>query len=249
VRNEELTDADYAPGPSKSRTRLTAGWVLGIAVFLCVFLTAIPAIQKAREAANRAQTANNLRLIGQAMQQYLSIHGSFPPASVYGHDGKPLYSWRVLLLPYLKQEKLYEQFRLDEPWDSPHNIRLLSQMPRVYRHPGDPAGESSHTVYQAIVGKGAAFEGSRGLERRDFTDGISRTILVAEAAQAVPWSKPADLIYSPDGPLPRFGERSSDGFSALFADGSYQMIPRETREPILRALLTRNGGESFRPGI
>jgi prepilin-type processing-associated H-X9-DG protein len=199
----------------------------------------LPAVQKVRDAASRAQSTNNLKLIGLAMHNYHSAQGSFPPAVVCNRDGKPLYSWRVLLLPYLQHDNLYKQFRLDEPWDGPNNVRLLSQMPTVYQYPADAAGDNSSTAYQAIVGKGAAFEGIQGVRLTDFTNGTSNTILVVESAVAVPWTKPDDLTYAPDRPLPQFSERVSGGFNALFADGSVRMIPIETKEPILRTLITR----------
>jgi hypothetical protein len=135
-----------------------------------------------RNAVNRMQSQNNLKQIGMAMHNYHSTHRSFPPAVVYNRDGKPLYSWRVLLLPYLEHDVLYKQFRLDEPWDGPNNIQLLSQMPEVYQHLSDAAGKNSSTAYQVIVGKGAAFEGTQGLRLKDFTDGTSNTILIVEAA-------------------------------------------------------------------
>ena len=55
------------------------------------------------------------------MNNYEAQHGCFPPAYSVDKDGRPLHSWRVLLLPYLDEEELYKQLRLDEPWDSPHN--------------------------------------------------------------------------------------------------------------------------------
>ena len=71
------------------------------------------------------------------MHNYDSTHGSLPPHAIYGKDGKPLLSWRVLILPYIEEQALYEQFHLDEPWDSPHNEPLLRQIPRCYRSPLD----------------------------------------------------------------------------------------------------------------
>jgi prepilin-type processing-associated H-X9-DG protein len=220
--------------------------ISGMIVPLLVGLL-LPAMQKIRDAAVKQQTVNNLRMIGLAMHQYHQTQGSFPPAAVHDDAGKPLYSWRVLLLPYLEQESLYKQFKLDEPWDSPNNLRLLAQMPRVYRHPRDAAGNDSSTVYQALVGKGAAFEGVQGLHLKDFTDGASNTILLAEAAQAVPWTKPDDLAYAPDKPLPLFND-STGSFNALFADGSARTVPAHTKEWILRAMITRNGAEVLPAG-
>ena len=103
-------------------------------VFVPVMLALLlPAVQAAREAARRAQCTNNLKQIGLAMHNYASANGAFPPAAIYDANGKPLLSWRVLILPYLEQDSLYKQFHLAEPWDSPHNKRtLLAQVPPLF---------------------------------------------------------------------------------------------------------------------
>src|SRR5439155_1388856 len=119
----------------------------------------------------------------------------FPAAAVYDKDGKAILSWRVLILPYIEQDRLYRKFRLNEPWDSPHNKKLLEMMPKTYAAPNAKGDPPYTTHYQVFVGPGAGFEGKRGLRIGDFTDGTSNTILVAEAARAVPWTKPEDLPY------------------------------------------------------
>src|SRR5947209_4748780 len=118
------------------------------------------------------------------MHNYHDTHGQLPPAVVYGADGTPLYSWRVLILPYIEQQELYQQFHLDEPWDSPHNRALLPLMPRTYAAPGRKARllPPYHTVIHVFVGQGAAFEGREGLRLPgDFPDGTSNTLLFVEA--------------------------------------------------------------------
>jgi hypothetical protein len=170
-----------------------------------------------------------------------------PPAVVYGKDGRPLYSWRVLVLPYIEYQELYDSFKLDEPWDSPNNLPLLEQMPKIFESHGKPAPEPYTTYYQVFVGPGAAFEGKDGLPLADFTDGTSNTLFIVEAAEAVPWSKPADLAFAPDRPLPELGGLFADGFNAAFADGSVHFFPKEVSEDKLRALITRNGGERVYP--
>ena len=163
-----------------------------------------------------------------------------------GADGTPLLSWRVLLLPYIEQQDLFDEFRLDEPWDSEHNIRLLPRMPATY---APPPGKRSkvppyHTVHHVFVGPGTPFEGCKGIQLRgDFPDGTSDTFLIVEAGPPVPWTKPDDLPYDPDGPLPDLRPLFKDGFRAGLCDGSVRFIPRETSEATLRAAITRNGGE------
>src|SRR5262245_6014980 len=120
------------------------------------------------------------------MLLYAERHGGrLPPAILYDEQGRPLHSWRVLILPYLEEEALYHQFRLDEPWDSPHNLALLPWMPKVYGVPNDvpvDLGAEPHTTFcQVFVGKWTAFEGTQGLScPKDFPDGTSNTALLAE---------------------------------------------------------------------
>ena len=76
------------------------------------------------------------------MHNYHDTYGTFPPAATTDGADKPLLSWRVAILPFLEQQPLYEQFHLDEPWDSPHNKTLIEQMPQVYAIPGSPTKET-----------------------------------------------------------------------------------------------------------
>lgn len=95
----------------------------------------IDAIAQAREAARRSTCKNNLKMIGLAMHNHHSVHGQFPAAASMSTDGKPLLSWRVQLLPFLNAASLYNEFKLDEPWDSAHNKKLIAQMPAVFACP------------------------------------------------------------------------------------------------------------------
>jgi hypothetical protein len=205
-------------------------------------------------------SATSLRCIGLAMGSYHEAFGHLPPAAILGKDGKPLYSWRVALLQFIEQDQLYREFRLDEPWDGPHNKALLGRMPWFYeparRGGDDPPGL---TRYQVIVGPGTAFE-RPGLSWADFPDGRANTFLVVEAGEPVPWTKPADLAYDPEGPLPPLGgvfttatgawlrgPRRVGGFVACFADASTGFVRQDTDEAALRAFITRNGGEEAKP--
>ncbi len=184
------------------------------------------------------------------MLNYNGTHGHMPPAVVYGKYGQPLYSWRVLLLPYLEQQELYQQFHLDEPWDSPHNLLLLDRMPMTY---APPPGKKSrippyHTVLHVFVGEGAAFEDKKELKiPEDFPDGTSNTILIVEAGLPVQWTKPEEISYNPDAPLPRLQSLFHDIIRIAHADGSVHYVRKDISEGTLRSAITRNGGEEIGP--
>lgn len=183
------------------------------------------------------------------MGNYQDTHGRLPPAVVYGKYGQPLYSWRVLLLPYLEEQELHSQFHLDEPWDSPHNLPLLERMPSTY---APPPGKKSrmpayHTVCHVFVGKGTPFEEGREVKyNKDcFPDGTSNTILIVEAGPPVPWTKPEEIPYDPDAPLPRLDPLFPDLIRIAFADGHVQYVRKDINKSALHAAITRNGGEEL----
>jgi hypothetical protein len=191
----------------------------------------------------RFQCANQLRQIAIAMHNYQKDHGHLPPAVVCSKEGRPLYSWRVLLLPYLGQEKLYRQFNLNERWDSEQNQKLLDKMPPVLRRPEIDPKDKTRTCFQVFDGPGAAFEAGKTFRVADFTDGTANTILVVEAGEAVPWTKPADLPFQPQGPLPKLGGHFEKGFYVAMADGAVHFVNQKVPEKTIRAAITRSGHE------
>jgi RNA polymerase sigma factor (sigma-70 family) len=229
---------------------------------------------KADDHEARTRSIDNLKSMGLAMHGFNGLNVRFPAAAIR-KDGKPLLSWRVALLPYLDQAELYNKFHLDEPWDSPHNQALLIEMPAVYAPVVSKKEDPKHsTYYQVFVGPGAMFEGDQGTRIQDITDGTSNTIMIVEAARPVPWTKPEDLPFDPKKPLPELGGLFEDGFHVALVDGSAFFLSRtiKARNPsvpikrsptpsapapspqLLRALITRNGGEvitsdQFRPAI
>ncbi len=203
----------------------------------------LPAIQASREAARRMSGANNLKQIGLALHNYHDAFKKFPPRYSVDAQGKPLLSWRVHLLPFLDQQALYEKFHLDEPWNSPHNSKLITEMPSVYLMPGGTG--NGKTNYLAFDADGGGWEDAQQLRLRDFLDGTSNTILVAEANRSaeVFWTNPTDLAF--DGNAPKNGLSSArpGGFNVLFCDGSVRFLNDNINEAILKGLVTRNGGE------
>ena len=211
----------------------------------------LPAVQASREAARRAQSTNNLKQIGLAMHNHASATNHLPPQAVRDKDGKPLLSWRVVILPFLEQGALFNEFHMDEPWDSEHNKALLERMPSVYAVPGAKA-KPGMTFYQGFAGKGTIFDPGKpdGVGFADVTDGTSNTIAVIEAREAVPWTKPDDIPFEADARpeeagalLKQLGSHFRGGFNALITDGSVRFIRESIAPTVLRALITRDGGE------
>jgi hypothetical protein len=257
-------DRTSAAGPVQGwRPRWTAA-LLGVIVLM--FVAGISAVGVTHQTAwlatspeptfevspvDRILVSNQLHELSHAMLKYAEAHKlTLPPHARCGPEGEPLLSWRVLLLPYFDEEKLFKEFHLDEPWDSPHNLRLLPRMPRVYAPVSKRGNPKEHATYfQVFVGHRAAFEGRDGVPcPGGFSDGPGNTILIVEAAQAVPWTKPADLAYFPDAPLPPLGAVSPTFFVAAMADGSVRNhLKKGLSDATLRAAITRNGGETLGP--
>jgi prepilin-type processing-associated H-X9-DG protein len=199
------------------------------------------AIKSSRASAKRVQSINNLKQIMLAMHNYHSAHDTFPPPAIKSKEGKPLLSWRVAILPYIEQQGLYEQFHLDEPWDSEHNKALIDKIPPIYRAPSAKTKATS-SCYYALTGPDAIFK-EDGTKIQEITDGTSNTIAVVEADRDIPWTKPEDIPYDADKDLPKLGGISEGGFNVGFADGSVRFLKKDIDEQTLRALITRAGGE------
>jgi WD40 repeat protein len=197
-------------------------------------------------ASDRERTIRNLRMVVKAIQQYATDKHVLPPAAVTSVDGKPLLSWRVALLPYLGETKLFSEFHLNESWDSPHNRSLLDKMPACFKTRQSDGLGPSMTYVQAFVGPEAVFDGQDGLPVEKITDGTVSTVIAAEAAEGVPWTKPADLAFSANENVPSPAALRSGRVSLLFADGVVLTVDRDRlKSQDLRALITRAGGETI----
>src|SRR5262249_15968280 len=142
----------------------------------------LEATQKVQGAAQTVQSSNNLKQMTLACHNWHDTYGHWPQPALYGKDGKPLLSWRVALLPYMEQDQLFKQFKLDEPWDSEHNKKLLPLMPKIYVIQG-AAAAPGHTFYQVFTGPETAFplDATKKLRLQKFLDGTSNTLAIVEA--------------------------------------------------------------------
>ncbi len=202
-----------------------------------------PAVKKPRARQRTDRSTENLKRIALAMHNYHNDKKRFPPAVVIGPDGKTPHSWRVALLPYLGLRvagDLYQGYKLDEPWDSEHNKKLIEKMPGVYGNAG-----AKNTAYFVFTGPGTAFGGKQGIRMHDIIDGTSNTVMVVEAKRDIPWTKPEDIPYDPNEPVPRLGGYNPNWISAALFDGSALRIPAKgIADQLWRAAITYDGKET-----
>jgi hypothetical protein len=218
---------------------------------LCVTIVLVGAgliwwqLYERRSAAYADRCRANLSRISQALHAYHNQYGMFPPAYFAGPEGQPAHSWRVLLLPFLGEQNLYEQYRFDEPWDGPHNRSLLDKMPDVYACPAATRNRTSTTNYRAVVGRATAWPEKHSARLEDIRDDIAETIHVVESANpTIAWLEPRDVIawharY-------RYGMSSAHGrareFFVVMVDGTTRLITRDLSRDNFRSLLSIDGG-------
>ena len=203
-----------------------------------------------RPGRSRSACKANLEQIAQALHQYHDTHGSFPPAYVLGEDGQRWHSWRVLVLPQLGHEKLYQQYHFDEPWNGPRNRLLLDKMPPIFRCPTVNAKEL--TNYVAVVGPQTVWPEQYACKISDLIDGANETIQLVELPKSdIAWLEPRDLTFAETkGQLPATPAECShdEGFHVALPNGSVKFVYAQLYHEVWRTLLTRNNGGFF-PGV
>jgi len=248
-----------APAPQRRPLNLTladlllAGLVVAVAGGLILLL--LPPVQTdVGRPASRTQCKNNLKQLALALHNYHDDYGSFPPAYIADKNGRPMHSWRVLLLPYLEYRPLYNEYRFDEPWNGPHNRELAAKVPSIYRCPKDdePAGNTS---YCAVVGPKTVFPGAATVRISDILDGTANAILLVEAAESgINWLEPRDVTYeealrginAKDRIAVGISSHHEGGAQIALADGSVRFLPNDTPLDQIRLLLERNDGQELR---
>ena len=204
-----------------------------------------------------ALSLNKLRQVTLSIINYESGRRAFPPAYKTDDTGKPIHSWRVLMLPNLEEAALYATYDFDEPWDGPNNIKLLDQMPPIFACSKRDA-PANLTPYKLVVGKGTPFEEGKPLSNADVQDGASNTFAVIEdMGNPVPWTKPEDLTI--EQAITLLGGRGAGnvahvenytfstreyGPSVSLLDGSTHMLGPRRDPDTIRDFCTRNDGRT-----
>ena len=197
----------------------------------------------------RQACIGNLQTIGRALQQYRDAYGSFPPAYVADAQGRPMHSWRVLILPQLEREDLYERYDFTQPWNSAHNLKLATEMPLLFACPLNRRKNRTNTEYVAAVGPHYAFAPSGAPQQPDqIADGATGTIMIMEwVGSGICWLEPRDGPPFDQGepalpPLPKH-----ETITVQFTDGHIDSLPATTTPAQFKALLTIAGGEAVEP--
>jgi hypothetical protein len=216
---------------------------LGIVVLLIALL--LPISRSAPEAKRRNTCLNNLKRIALALHNYHDVYQTFPPLYTVDTDGKPLHSWRTLILPYLEEGELYEKVDLSKPWDDPANAKVFKTGVSVYRCPKSEI-EPNETPYLAIVAPDGIFQPNEPRPLSDVTDTTSNTIMLVEVPtdQSVPWMSPQDAneeLFMAIGPNSNLSHAA--GFMVALADGSVRFMDAELPPDKRRALITIAGGD------
>lgn len=194
----------------------------------------------------RTESMAKLRMIGIALALYQETYKRFPAAVVLGPDGKTPHSWRVEILPFFeaKGQQLYDRYRFDEPWDSENNLKVMKDGADLFSVPSnDP---SSNCDYFALVGPGSVFfPADVPTKIREIVDGTSNTIAVVEAKRDIPWTKPEDIEFEADKPLPKLGGFFEGGYNAVFPSGAVRFLPADLKDATLLKLITKAGREPW----
>lgn len=239
---------------------MVIGGLLSVGVLgLVVWSILQPAFAAARDAARSSACESNLLVIGAAIEEYYREHGSYPPAVVYDDNGKPMHSWRVLILPYL-EPNVADLYDMEKPWDHADNMKLIREMPHVYRCPADGKAIQGETSYLAVVGPNTILNNansnptkrSREGEGPRLRDNPAETMVILDAAGCgVNWLEPKDIpiaalragLNSSNPAAP--GSGHSHGVNVLMADESVLRLPETVSSDDLRAMATIDGGNEY----
>ncbi len=256
-------DPVFDPDKKSSGTKVGMVMAMVLAVTLVVvgllgvaFLAARPVINQIASSTQQSACEGNLAQIATALELYHDTHGVYPPPYFADENGKPIHSWRVMILPQLGYKWLYDRYDFNQPWDSPQNLMIISQMPSVFGCPLDTNGVASfETSYMVVVGQGPMFPPHGTVSNSQISDGLAGTAMLVEVAESqVGWTEPKDLDartmtfeVNGGGYGDEISSLHSGGAVYITADGKTHFLPDNTPPDFVEALITIRGGEQITP--
>jgi prepilin-type N-terminal cleavage/methylation domain-containing protein/prepilin-type processing-associated H-X9-DG protein len=243
----QFNDAIPEPSTGRGFTLVELLVVVGVIALLIALL--LPAVRSGGSAARRSQCVNNLKQIALALHNYELAHKCLPPAYTVDAQGKPLHSWRTLILPYLEQEQLYRTIDLAKPWNDPANARARETPLGIFRCP-EVRDPKNTTTYVAIVGSDVCFLPTEGRRLDEITDSHGSTLMVIEAGEenAIPWMAPMDANESLVMSLgPETKLHHAGGMNAALLDGSVRFLKATVSARVRRALMSISGNDDPHP--
>jgi prepilin-type processing-associated H-X9-DG protein len=242
-------DPEFSGAISKPRPRLGSRLVevlVVLSIIAVLIALLLPAVRSgAGPAARRFHCMGNLKQIALALHNYESVHNALPPAYTVDATGRPLHSWRTLILPYLEQEPLYRTIDLSKPWNDPANAKALRTSLPVFRCP-EATGPPNTTTYLAIVAPNGCLMPEAPRRLAEITDGTASTLMVIEAGEesAVPWMAPVDadeFLVMSLGSTTKL--HHAGGTNAGFVDGSVRFMKASIPADVRRAVISISGND------
>lgn len=245
LQQSEVEDGDS--GPQHPVTPF--GWMLrvllGVIVLWVIGYLLFPPLSSPQWFRARTYTSNNLKQIGLALYNYHDTYGTFPPAVIPDEEGKPMHSWRVLILPFIEEEDLYQQYNFDKPWDDPENLKLVERIPEVYALPY-PAEDQPEglTTYLAISAKGTVLGTTEASRLEDIAQ---PTVMAIDAEHhPIPWTQPIDIAPEQVHVDPeRIIGLSKEGTHLLMSDGSVRFVENKPPRADVRRRFYVDGGSKI----
>jgi hypothetical protein len=242
-----------------------AGWWIAASVALillgCLLFAMVrlggSTMNRLSTSRERTTSIRNLERIAEALNSYAADNGTYPPPATRDRNNAKLHSWRVLILPYLGEEDLYNKFDLNLPWDHRANMAVArSEIPLAYQHPNRGVSSAYYeSGYYLITGQGTLFPNTGPLGPDQVSDNLSQTILVTEGTPLVPsgmWTEPVDLdfanIQGKLGTKPGIepGGLLEDGVAFATVDARGHFVSNVMEPMTFRSLVTCRGGERMR---
>ncbi|MCC6512216.1 MAG: DUF1559 domain-containing protein, partial [Pirellulaceae bacterium] len=258
ARRTDILPAEQRDAPVIStRPRAIPNWMIRTALFSTIALPLIvftiwvvsPTVVKLKAQRDITICKQNLTRIAKAINAYAAEYGSYPPAVTYDANGTAMHSWRVLILPYLGEKKLYESYSMSVPWDAPENAHVQAEIPEVYLSPANAVNALGESSYMLVTGKGTLFPPGKPGNASTIPDGARNTILVVETNQrSRAWTEPIDLNFATlpaqIGALGGIGGSHQGGATAVLADGTPIWLPSDTTKSVIDSLISPGGRET-----